>query len=62
MTGIILGMRFAMVQSKLALAQFLQHYCFTLSEKTQLPLKMETKGIVLTPIGGIWLKFTKSSL
>ncbi|CAG9830350.1 unnamed protein product [Diabrotica balteata] len=51
-----IGMRFAMIQAKIALSLTLRNFFFELSEKTKLPLKMETKGIILTPIGGLWLK------
>ncbi|XP_057666256.1 probable cytochrome P450 6a14 [Diorhabda carinulata] len=50
-----IGMRFAMIQAKIALALTLRNFQFGLSTKTKLPLKMETKGIILTPIGGLWL-------
>ncbi|CAG9760757.1 unnamed protein product [Ceutorhynchus assimilis] len=52
-----IGMRFAMIQSKIALVLCLVNYEFRLSSRTKLPLKMETKGIILTPIGGLWIKF-----
>nr|WET52687.1 cytochrome P450 [Phaedon brassicae] len=50
-----IGMRFAMIQAKIALSLTLKNFKFSLSKKTILPLKMETKGIILTPIGGLWL-------
>ncbi|KAG5876193.1 hypothetical protein JTB14_001936 [Gonioctena quinquepunctata] len=50
-----IGMRFAMIQAKIALSLTLRNFKFSLSKKTKLPLKMETKGIILTPIGGLWL-------
>lgn len=37
----------------------LKHFKFTLNEKTGWPLKMETKGIILNPIGGVWLNMQK---
>lgn len=50
-----IGMRFAMIQAKIALSLTIRNFNFGLSKKTRLPLKMETKGIILTPIGGLWL-------
>ncbi|XP_050307893.1 probable cytochrome P450 6a14 isoform X2 [Anthonomus grandis grandis] len=57
-----LGMRFAMVQAKIALTLSLMNFKFELSERTILPLKMETKGIILSPIGGLWIKFTPRNI
>ncbi|XP_066146277.1 cytochrome P450 6a2-like [Euwallacea fornicatus] len=54
-----IGMRFAMIQSKIALSLFLLNYECRLSKRTKLPLKMETKGIILTPIGGLWIEFKR---
>lgn len=48
-------MRFAMIQIKIALSLILKNFKIPLNNKTKLPLKMETKGIILAPIGGIWL-------
>nr|CAI5868967.1 unnamed protein product [Callosobruchus analis] len=50
-----IGMRFAMIQAKIALSIILKDLRFSLSEKTKLPLTMEKKGIILAPIGGLWL-------
>ncbi|GJQ81529.1 Cyp6a9 [Trypoxylus dichotomus] len=54
-----IGMRFAMVQSKLALALLLKNFTFTLNPKTPLPMQLDTRGIVLAPKGGIWIKLEK---
>ncbi|KAJ8968107.1 hypothetical protein NQ314_002462, partial [Rhamnusium bicolor] len=50
-----IGMRFAMIQAKIALSLTLRNFKFCLSKKTKLPLKMETKGIILAAIGGLWI-------
>ncbi|RZC32690.1 cytochrome P450 6a2, partial [Asbolus verrucosus] len=50
---ICIGMRFAMIQIKIALSLILKTFETPLNSKTILPLKMETKGIILAPIGGI---------
>ncbi|KAJ8982768.1 hypothetical protein NQ317_018180 [Molorchus minor] len=52
-----IGMRFAMLQAKIALSLTLKNFKFRLSTKTKLPLKMETKGIILSAIGGLWINF-----
>lgn len=49
------GMRFAMIQTKIALSLLIKNFKFKLNTRTKLPIKMETKGIILAPIGGIWL-------
>lgn len=48
-----------MIQSKIALVLSLANYELRLSERTKLPLKMETKGIILSPIGGLWIEFKR---
>lgn len=48
-------MRFALIQAKIALSLMLKNFIFRLNKKTRLPLKMETAGILLSPIGGLWL-------
>ncbi|CAH2007827.1 unnamed protein product [Acanthoscelides obtectus] len=53
-----IGMRFAMIQAKIALSIILKNLDFTLSKKTKLPLTMEKKGIILAPIGGLWLELS----
>lgn len=55
----VVGQRMAMIQVKVGLAQLLKNFSYTLNSKTSLPLRMETKGIITTPIGGIWLNLTK---
>lgn len=55
-------MRFAMIQSKLALALLLKNFTFSLSSKTTLPMEMEAKGIVLAPKGGIWINVEKTTI
>ncbi|XP_066247950.1 cytochrome P450 6a2-like [Euwallacea similis] len=54
-----LGMRFAMIQLKIALTLSLLNYELRLSKRTKLPLKMEKKGIILAPIGGLWIEFKR---
>lgn len=53
----VLGQRFAMIQIKIALSLMLATFEFSVNRKTIFPLKMETKGIILNPIGGLWLNF-----
>lgn len=50
-----IGMRFAQVQTKVALASLLTHFKFTLNEKTKLPIRFDPKNPNVAVNGGIWL-------
>lgn len=53
-------MRFGMLETKLGLAKILMNYKFTIdSSRTQVPLKLSAKSVVLTPEEKIYLKMTK---
>ncbi|KAK4881330.1 hypothetical protein RN001_004649 [Aquatica leii] len=56
---ICIGQRFALIQIKVGLALILKNFLFCLNSKTPLPLKLEPKGIVITPVSGIWLDLKK---
>ncbi|KAK4878167.1 hypothetical protein RN001_010673 [Aquatica leii] len=56
---VCIGLRFAFLQMKLGLSILLKNYKFSINEKTQLPLKMNPKPLVLSPIGSIWLNVEK---
>ncbi|KAF5292073.1 hypothetical protein FQR65_LT11339 [Abscondita terminalis] len=49
------GMRFAIMQIKLAIVTLLQSYEFSLNPKTVLPVKLNPTAYFLTPVHGIWL-------
>lgn len=51
------GMRFSLIQIKIALILLLRDFNISINQRTKLPLKMETKGIILSPIGGLWFNF-----
>ncbi|XP_046574684.1 cytochrome P450 3A29-like [Haliotis rubra] len=50
-----IGMRMAMVETKMGLARMLQHFKFVRSDQTQVPLTFR-KSPLLQPEKGIWLK------
>ncbi|KAJ6638130.1 putative cytochrome P450 28a5, partial [Pseudolycoriella hygida] len=50
-----LGMRFALTQSKAAVAEILRNFEVTVSPKTQEPLVLDPKAFLLLPIGGLWI-------
>ncbi|KAK4878166.1 hypothetical protein RN001_010672 [Aquatica leii] len=56
---VCIGLRFAFLQMKLGLSILLKNYKFSINKKTQLPLKMNPKPLVLSPIGSIWLNVEK---
>ncbi|XP_023712683.1 probable cytochrome P450 6a14 [Cryptotermes secundus] len=53
---ICIGMRFGLMQTKVGLVSLLSKYQFILSKKTPVPLVMDTKTIILSPVGGMWLQ------
>ncbi|CAH0555970.1 unnamed protein product [Brassicogethes aeneus] len=54
-----IGERFGVMQSKVGLATLLRRYKFTLSDKTQVPLKMHPLQFITTALGDIWLNYEK---
>ncbi|CAH0395389.1 unnamed protein product [Bemisia tabaci] len=52
---ICIGMRFAYMEMKLCLAQFLEKFRVTPCSKTVIPMKFDTKSFLLRPEGGLWL-------
>uniref|UniRef100_A0A336MAD0 CSON014287 protein n=1 Tax=Culicoides sonorensis TaxID=179676 RepID=A0A336MAD0_CULSO len=52
------GVRFGMIQSKLALALLLKNFQFKLSPKMKLPLTYVPGSVILTTEGGLWLNLT----
>jgi cytochrome P450 family 6 len=49
-------MRFALMQTKVGLISLLSNYEVRVSEKTPVPLVFEERALVLTAVGGMWLK------
>ncbi|XP_025190556.1 probable cytochrome P450 6a14 [Melanaphis sacchari] len=56
---ICIGMRFAMLEMKLALAQFLHSFVVTLSDKSCTRIEFEPASFLSCPKGGIWLNVNK---
>jgi cytochrome P450 family 6 len=52
-------MRFAMMQVKVGLINVLSQYEVQVSEKTPPQPVFETRAVILTAMGGMWLKFVK---
>lgn len=56
----VTGLRFGMMQIKIALALLLSNFKFTLNEKTAVPLEFDkNRQAVLHPVGGIFLNVSK---
>jgi len=54
----VLGMRFGMMQVKVALVRILSTYNVSLSKSMQLPIKLNPKTIPANPEGGMYLHVT----
>jgi hypothetical protein len=55
-------MRFGLMQTKVGLVSLLSKYQISVSEKTPIPLVMDTKLFILNPVGGMWLKIKNRSI
>lgn len=55
----ISGARFAVYQSKIGLITILWNYKVEVCNKTMIPYEINPAAFLLTPKGGIYLKFTK---
>jgi cytochrome P450 family 6 len=52
----ISGMRFGLMQTKVGLVSLLSKYQISVSEKTPIPLVMNARSFIPSPVGGMWLK------
>jgi hypothetical protein len=52
-------MRFGLMQTKVGLVSLLSKYQFTLSKKSPVPVVIDTKTFILSPLGGMWLQIKK---
>jgi len=56
---ICIGMRFGLMQTKVGLVSLLSKYQLSVSKKTPIPLVLEPRSFVLSPVGGMWLQIRK---
>lgn len=56
---LISGKRFGLWQTKIGIATVIRNFKVTLSEKMQMPLKFDTRGLILKAKGDVWLNFEK---
>jgi cytochrome P450 family 6 len=54
-----IGMRFGLMQSKIAIAKIVSNFEILPTEKTPIPMKFLPASPFLTPVGGMWLKLNK---
>ncbi|KAF2882935.1 hypothetical protein ILUMI_23240 [Ignelater luminosus] len=56
-----IGMRFGLMQIKVALAVLVGNYKFFLNSKTRYPIVLDRQSLILSPLGGVWLNVEKVS-
>jgi len=49
-------MRFGLMQTKVGLISLLSNYEVRVSQKTPKPVVLDSRGFVLSPLGGMWLQ------
>jgi cytochrome P450 family 6 len=52
-------MRFGLMQTKVGLVSILSKYQLNVSKKTAVPLVLDTKVVIMTTVGGMWLQIKK---
>lgn len=57
-----IGLRFGMMQARIGLVTILNNFEISLGSKTTVPLVIEAKPIILSPDGGVYLKFKSIKL
>lgn len=55
----VAGMRFAMMQVKVGLINVLSKFEVEVSDKTPPTAVLDTRAVILTAMGGMWLKIVK---
>lgn len=54
-----IGLRFGLMQTKVALIKLLSNYKILPSSKTMIPMRFDSKSLILAPHDGMWLKVEK---
>ena len=52
-------MKFGLLETKMGLVSLLSKNSFEVSNNTSVPLKYDTKSVLTTVAGGMWLKIVK---
>jgi hypothetical protein len=53
------GIRYGLLQIKVAIVSLLSKYQFSASKKTPVPMIFDKKSLILAPVGGMWLQIKK---
>lgn len=53
-----IAMRFGMLEARIGLVKMLENFEFAKCDRTPVPMVFNAKKIVLSPMGGTWLKVT----
>lgn len=56
---LVTGARFGIYQTKLGLVKILRKFKVEVCDETRIPYKPDPKSLLLTPLGGTFLKFSK---
>jgi hypothetical protein len=56
---LISGMRFGLMQTKVGLVSILSKYQLSVSKETTVPLVLDPKTFIISPVGGMWLQIKK---
>uniref|UniRef100_A0A7G3AHI6 Putative secreted protein n=1 Tax=Lutzomyia longipalpis TaxID=7200 RepID=A0A7G3AHI6_LUTLO len=54
-----IGMRFALMQTRVGLATLLNKYRVQVTQKTPVPMTFVPSSAFLSPVGGMWLRIEK---
>uniref|UniRef100_A0A7G3APZ2 Putative secreted protein n=1 Tax=Lutzomyia longipalpis TaxID=7200 RepID=A0A7G3APZ2_LUTLO len=54
-----IGMRFALMQTRVGLATLLNKYRVQVTQKTPVPMTLAPSNAFLSPVGGMWLRIEK---
>lgn len=54
-----IGSRFGMLQARVGMAKLLSNFEFSICDKTSVPVQIDKKSAILSPVGGMWLNDKK---
>lgn len=54
-----IGLRFGMMQTRVGLVMLLRNFKFTICDQTTVPMKISQTEFILSPEGGVTLRFSK---